>query len=98
MGLVQADLHQQQPTTPLASFLKPLFVEPTGGGVCRPWDPIKVGRRSPADFMSRRHFQRTFYAWNNPELMRGLKAKGLQYDVRLDRPNGHHPERLKEGV
>jgi DNA-binding transcriptional ArsR family regulator len=54
--------------------------------------------RTPADFMSRSHFQRTFYAWNNPDLMRGLKAKGLQYDVRLDRPDGYHPERFKEGV
>jgi len=29
--------YHQQPTTPLASFVKPLFVEPIGGGVCRPW-------------------------------------------------------------
>ena len=29
-------------TTTKAPFLKPMFVEPTGGGVCRPWDPTKV--------------------------------------------------------
>ena len=39
---------QQQPKPPLAPFLKPLFVEPTRGGVCRSWDPIKAGRRSLA--------------------------------------------------
>ena len=26
-------------TTTKAPFLKPMFVEPTGGGVCHPWDP-----------------------------------------------------------
>ena len=35
----QRPSQQQQPTTPLGPFLKPLFVEPTGGGVCRTWDP-----------------------------------------------------------
>ncbi len=45
---LQVDRQQQQPKPALAPFLKPLFVEPTGGAVCPTWDPIKAGRRSLA--------------------------------------------------
>ena len=35
----QRPLQQQQQKPPFALFLKPLFVEPTGGGVWHVWDP-----------------------------------------------------------
>ena len=51
--------------------------------------------KTPKDFLALSYFQRMHFARNHPSLMHSLRAKGLQYEQRFDRPDGYLPHRFK---
>ena len=101
-GDIHADKKQPEPCVkethyPLSTLTYPL--DPKKEFSCseeeterelKPLGPPKT----PKDFLSRSFFQRMHFARNNPSLMLRLRANGLQYDERLDRPDGYFPDRF----